>query len=346
VVRITLQIGRTGAVTPVAVLEPVRTGGVTVSRASLHNEEELIRKDIRPGDKVIVRRAGDVIPEVVSVLTPDTGKDRGSEYSPPDVCPVCGASLVQESEEILRYCPNVLCPARRKEMMAHFASRDAMDIDGLGRKLIAQLVDMGMVKDFSDLYDLPIEELLRLELVGPKKARNLLESISRSKRTTLARLIFGLGIPHVGQFLAETLAREVMSIEKLMQMSDDDLKEIPGIGPEVAKSIESFFGTPETERLVNRLLTRGLTWNEGKLEGQNSLAGKIFVFTGSLGELTRNQAAGAVRALGAQVGSSVSRKTDYVVLGESPGSKLTKARELGIDVLTEEEFLTFLNDAN
>ncbi len=345
VIRIALQIGRTGAVTPVAVLEPVRTGGVTVSRASLHNEEELIRKDVRPGDKVIVRRAGDVIPEVVSVLTPENGEGRGPEYSPPVNCPVCGTSLVQESEEVYRRCPNVLCPARKKEMMIHFASRDAMDIDGLGRKIIAQLIDMEMVKDFSDLYDLRIEELLRLELVGPKKAGNLLESISRSKRTTLPRLIFGLGIPHVGQYLAETLAREIRSIEKLMKMSKDDLQEIPGIGPEVAKSVESFFCDPETERLVNSLLAQGLTWDEEKPKGQSSLAGKIFVFTGSLENLTRNQASSLVKALGAQIGSSVSGKTDYVVFGVSPGSKLTKARELGIGVLTEEEFLAFIEDA-
>jgi DNA ligase (NAD+) len=340
--EIALFIGRTGAVTPVAVLEPIRTGGVMVGRASLHNEEELKRKDVRSGDRVVIRRAGDVIPEVVSVIPPEPGTVRESPYQPPDQCPVCGTPLVRLDEEIYRRCPNLSCPARQKEAVFHFASRHALDIEGLGKKLIAQLLDRGLIHDVSDLYDLTMEQLVDLDLVGPKKAQNLLESIEQSKQTTLPRFLYAIGIPHVGQYLAELLAKAVDSLDTLMAMSEEELLQIPGVGPEVAASIVGFFKTPENQRLVSRLLESGLEWkHEPKLEGDR-LSGKRFVFTGTMQSMSRDGAAGRVKELGGDVSSSVSTSVDYVVVGAKPGSKLAKAEKLGVQVIDEAAFLELI----
>ncbi len=344
--NIELNVGRTGVVTPVAVLEPVRVGGVTVSNASLHNEEELKRKDVRAGDRVVVRRAGDVIPEVVMVLQPEHGVERGEPYLPPESCPVCGTTLVRLGDEVYRRCPNPGCPARRKEAILHFAGRDALDIDGLGRKLVEQLVDKGLVHDPADLFSLTQEQLESLDLVGPKKARNLLESISASAFTSLARLLFGLGIPHVGHYLADVLQREARTLERLMAMSRDELEQIVGIGPEVAQSIAQFFASLENRDLIRRLESRGVHWEEPSEDqipqGPGPLTDTRFVFTGTMKSMTRDEAARLVKALGAEVSSSVSKKTNYVVVGEKAGSKLTKAEALGVTTLSEEAFQTQL----
>lgn len=343
--EIALFIGRTGAVTPVAVLEPVRTSGVVVSRASLHNEEELKRKDVRPGDRVMIRRAGDVIPEVVSVLPPEPGSVREPPYSPPDQCPVCGTTLVRFAEEIYRRCPNLACPARQKEALFHFASRHALDIDGLGKKLIAQLLEKELIHDVSDLYNLTMEQLLALDLVGLKKAKNLLESIERSKQTTLPRFLYAIGIPHVGQYLAELLSDELGSLERLMAMSRDELLEIHGVGLEVATSIARFFKTPENQALISRLLEHGMIWKQELPTVSNLLSEKRFVFTGILQSMSRDGAASAVKKLGGHVASSVSKSIDYLVVGTNPGSKLAKAEKLGVEIMIEEEFLKLIQSS-
>lgn len=344
--NIELNVGRTGVVTPVAVLEPVRVGGVTVSNTSLHNEEELKRKDVRVGDRVVVRRAGDVIPEVVMVLQPEHGVERGEPYSPPESCPVCETTLVRLGDEVYRRCPNPGCPARRKEAILHFAGRDALDIDGLGRKLVEQLVDRGLVHDPADLFTLTQEQLESLDLVGPKKAGNLLESISASAFTSLARLLFGLGIPHVGHYLADLLQREARTLERLMSMNRDELEQIVGIGPEVAQSIAQFFASLKNQDLIRRLESSGVYWeepSEGQIpQGPGPLMDTRFVFTGIMKSMTRDKATRLVKALGAEVSSSVSKKTNYVVAGEKAGSKLAKAEALGVTILDEEAFQTQL----
>ena len=340
---IAVHVGRTGAVTPVAVLEPVSVSGVVVSRASLHNEDELHRKDVRVGDRVVVRRAGEVIPEVVAVILPAEGTPRGPSFAMPDACPMCGTSLVRRGEEVIRRCPNETCPSRVQESILHFAGRNAMDIDGLGVRLVEQLVERGLVRDVSDLYALTADQLLTLDLVGDKKAENLLRSIAHSKQTTLPRLLYALGIPQVGEVTAALLASEAGSLERLMAMTPEELQGISGIGPEVSASVAAYFALPATAALVCRLRERGVAWPDAALlRREGPLAGKTFVFTGTLSAMSREEAGAAVAVLGGTVGSSVSGKTGYVVAGTDPGSKLDKARKLGVTVLDEEAFMALI----
>lgn len=339
VMDIIIQVGRTGALTPVAVLEPVSVSGVTISRATLHNEDELRRKDVRIGDTVIVERAGDVIPEVVKVIT---SKRNGTQkkFHFPDRCPVCGAKVVRLEGEAVHRCVGLTCPAKLKELIKHFASKRAMDIDGLGDKIVAQMVDEGLVKDPADLYTLRLKQLEALERLAEKSGQNILDAINQSKRRGLARLVFALGIRHVGEHLAQVLAEHYPSIERLGKANEEELMNIPEIGPQVAASIVSFFKEKNNLRVIERLRAAGVKMEEKvrKVAAPSRITGKSFVFTGELQHFTRDEAERLVESLGGRASSSVSKKTDFVVVGESPGSKLDKARELGVKVITEEEF--------
>lgn len=339
ITRIEIGVGRTGALTPVAVMEPVSVGGVTVSRATLHNQDEINRKDVREGDTVVIQRAGDVIPEVVRVVT-ELRPDDSMPYSIPDTCPVCGSHAVRPEGQAAKRCVNTSCAARLKETVRHFASRGAMDIEGLGTKLVDQLVDKGLVESPADLYVLTKEKLLSLERMGDKSASNLLEAIERSKEVSADRFLFSLGIPLVGEHVARILVLEFRNIETLAKQSSDDLTCIHGIGPEVAQSLVHFFGEPRNMDVVTRLLQAGVSPVPIEKPGagaESPFSGKTVVFTGTI-SMKRADAKKAVEELGGKVAGSVSRKTDFVVAGESAGSKLDKATELGITVLTEEEF--------
>ena len=337
VLDIVVQVGRTGALTPVAILEPVEVSGVTVSRATLHNEDEVKRKDVRIGDWVVVRRAGEVIPEVVkSIPERRTGKER--EFRMPDRCPVCGGPVVRPPGEVIHRCENLSCPARIKEAIRHFASRRAADIEGLGEKLVDQLVEKGLVKRISDLYHLRKEQLAALERMGEKSAQNLLDQLERSKGMSLARFIYALGIRYVGEHIAEVLAERFGSIDELASASYEELVGIPEIGPRIAQSIVDFFASEDNRRLIEELKAVGIDPRAERPKEKGPLAGKTFVFTGRLSDMTREEAKRLVESLGGKVASSVSRKVDYVVVGEDPGSKLDRARALGIPTLSEEEF--------
>ena len=339
VLDILLQVGRTGALTPVAILKPVSLSGVTISRATLHNEDELRRKDVRVGDTVMVERAGDVIPEVVKVIT---SKRDGTQkkFLFPDRCPVCGAKVVRLEGEAIHRCIGLTCPAKLKELIKHFAFKRAMDINGLGDKIVAQLVDEGLVKDPADLYSLHLEQLAALERLAEKSGQNLIDAISQSKKRGLARLIYALGIRHVGEHLAQVLAKHFPSIERLSQATEAELMNIPEIGPQVAASIVSFFKEKGNLRVIKRLRAAGVKMKEvaERVVAPSRIAGQSFVFTGELQHFTRDEAERLVESLGGRASSSVSKKTDYVVIGENPGSKLDKAKELGIKIITEEEF--------
>lgn len=345
--EIILQVGRTGAITPVAVLEPVELAGATISRATLHNQEEIAAKDIRVGDLVLIERAGDVIPEVVKAI-PEARTGAEKEFVMPERCPACGTKLIRPEGEVLYRCPNISCPARIKESIRHFASKGAFDIEGLGDKLVNQLVEKGLVREVADLFHLKKEELVALERMGEKSATNLLEAIEGSKQIPLSRFIYALGIRHVGERLAEFLAQHYATIEELMAATEEELQQVPEVGPEVARSIFQFFSTKENREAIRRLLEAGVRPIPERVEVVAErplpLAGKRFVFTGALRAFTREEAEGLVRKLGGEASSSVSRKTDYVVAGEAPGSKLAKAQELGIKVLSEEEFKRLLEE--
>ncbi len=336
---IILSVGRTGAVTPVAIMEPVKVGGVTISRATLHNEDEIRRKDIRIGDWVIVRRAGDVIPEVVKPLKERrTGKEK--PFVMPKYCPVCGSPLVKKPGEAIYRCPNPDCFPRLAKRIAHFVSKPAMDIEGLGPKVVEQLITAGIIRDIPDLYHIKKEDLLSLEGFGEKSAQNLLDAIEKSKHTTLPRFLFALGIRHVGEVTAQILAKHFGSLENIMNASLEELEAIPGIGPEVATSIYKWFRDEKNRQLIKRLLDAGIVIEPMKKETSAlPLEGKNFVFTGTLKSMKRSEAKKLVMELGGQVQSTVGRHTDYVVVGENPGSKLEKARQLGIKTISEEEFL-------
>ena len=336
VLDIVVQVGRTGALTPVAILEPVEVSGATVSRATLHNEDEIRRKDIRIGDWVIVRRAGEVIPEVVKSI-PERRTGAEKEFKMPERCPACGGPVVRPPGEVAYRCENLSCPARIKESIRHFASRRAMDIEGLGEKLVDQLVETGLVRKLSDIYRLKKEDLVNLERMGEKSAQNLLEEIERSKNAGLARLIFALGIRYVGERLAEILAEHFPSLEALSNATYEELIKIPEIGPRIAQSIVDFFRNEENRKLIQELKELGVK-TEAEKPKEGPLSGKTFVFTGTLSAFTREEARRLVESLGGRVASSVSRKVDYVVVGADPGEKLRKAQELGITILTEEEF--------
>lgn len=344
--KIEVQVGRTGALTPVARLKPVSVGGVTVSNATLHNEEEIERKDIREGDTVIIRRAGDVIPEVVSVVT-KRRKKGARKYRMPMQCPVCGSEAVKDEGEAVRRCMGGLyCAAQQKEAIKHFASRKAMDIEGLGDKLVEQLVDAGMIRDVGDLFSLRQEQLAALERMGDKSAHNLLAAIEKSKHTTLARFLYSLGIREVGEATARNLAQHFTSLEAVTTATEDDLLEVPDIGPVVASHIVRFFHQPHNLDVINKLRSAGVNWprkTTTKTRHQ-PLSGQTFVLTGTMAAMTRDEAKERLQALGAKVSGSVSAKTSVVVAGEKAGSKLGKAEKLGVAVLDEDAFLKKLKD--
>ncbi|MCF8061699.1 MAG: NAD-dependent DNA ligase LigA [Deltaproteobacteria bacterium] len=343
--KIEVQVGRTGALTPVAHLDPVEVAGVTVRRATLHNEEEIEKKDIREGDTVVVQRAGDVIPEVVKVVE---SRRTGSEtvFSMPADCPVCGTGVARKPGEAVVRCPNKNCPAQVRAVIRHFVSRGAMDVDGLGAKIVDQLIERGLVREPADLYVLDLEKLLKLDKIAEKSAGNLLRAIESSKRTTLDRFIYALGIRHVGEHVAGVLAGRFGRMDRLRSATEEDLREVPEIGPQIAESVVSFFADETRSRHVDRLLEHVVLEEQpGGGPEPSSLAGRTFVLTGSLEAMTRTEAQERIERLGGRVASSVSRRTDYVVAGASPGSKLARAQELGVDVLSEQDFREMVKPA-
>lgn len=344
IIRIEVGVGRTGVLTPVAIMDPVSVGGVTVSRATLHNQDEIDRKDIREGDTVVIQRAGDVIPEVVKVIT-ELRDPISQAYSLPDECPACGSEAVRLQGQAAKRCMNSSCSARIKETLKHFASRNAMDIEGMGARIIDQLVDSGLVKSPADIYSLTVESISSLDRMAEKSATNLIKSIESSKEPTVQKFLFSLGIPLVGEYVARLLVTSFGSIEAIASRTAEELIGIPGIGPEVAQSVTGFFAEPHNREMIRRLFESGITPTEaaGPLTPSDKpLAGKVFVFTGSLA-IPRNEAKAMVEGSGGIVSGSVSRKTDFVVAGDDPGSKIDKARILGVKVLSEEEFRSMLD---
>lgn len=341
---IDIQVGRTGALTPVARLEPVFVGGVTVSNATLHNQDEIDRLDIGIGDYVIVRRAGDVIPQIVSIVK-SKRKGKIKRYKLPKTCPVCGSETARNKDEAVTFCTGGLyCEAQRKEAIKHFASRRAMNVDGLGDKLVEQLVDEGLIHTIADLYHLEVEQLINLERMAEKSAKNLVASLDKSKNTTLARFVFALGIHSIGETTAQTLTNHFTTLDNIMNADEDELLVVPDIGPIVAENLMTFFKQPHNLEVVEQLLAVGINWPKitKKSQDEQPLAGKTFVVTGTLESMGRNDAKAALLELGAKVSGSVSKKTDYVVAGENPGSKFTKAEDLGITILDEKAFIKIL----
>lgn len=335
------QVGRTGALTPVARLEPVFVGGVTVSNATLHNMDELQRKDVRVGDTVIVRRAGDVIPEVVAVVADRRPPDAQPVTLPP-TCPVCGSDVRREEGEAIARCiGGLVCPAQRKESLRHFASRRALNIEGLGTKLIDQLIDSGLVKTSADLYGLSVEQLEGLDRMGEKSATKLVAAIAKSKETTFARFLYALGIANVGETTAAALAQGFDSLEELLQADDERLQQVPDIGPIVAAAISAFFREEHNLSVIQALRRAGVQWPAPipRKTGGQPLAGRTFVITGTLQSMTRDEAKSRLQALGAKVSGSVSKKTAALIVGAEPGSKLQAAEELGVEVWTEDQLL-------
>jgi DNA ligase (NAD+) len=331
---IQVHIGRTGAATPFARLEPVFVGGVTVSTATLHNEDEVKRKDVRIGDTVIVRRAGDVIPEVVGPVTSKrTGKER--EFVMPATCPSCGSDIVRPEGEAVARCTGLDCPSQRVERLFHFAGRGGMDIEGLGYQTIIALTDRGRLKDVSDIYSLTREQLAQLDGFADKSIENLMTSIERSKSRSLGNLLSALGIRHVGGTMAHQVATEVGSLQRLERMSEEELLALEGIGPVIAESIATFFSQERNVEVIERLRAAGVDPKEAPSKKDGPLVGKTFVITGSLDGFSRDEATAAIEDRGGKVTSSVSKKTDYVVVGENPGSKYDKAVQLGIEILDE-----------
>ena len=342
VLNIIPQVGRIGTLTPVAELEPVHIGGVTVKSASLHNMDEIQRKDIRIGDTVVVERAGDVIPYVVKTI-PEKRIGQGRRFAMPTVCPRCGAQVTREEGEAAYRCTGLACPAQLKEGIKFFAARGAMDIDGLGEKIIDQLVDTNLVRDPGDLYRLTAEHLAGLDRLGEKSAQNLTAALERSKTTTLPRFIAALGVRHVGEATARQLAAHFGSLDRIMQAEEDALQDVPDIGPEVSRSLAAFFGQERNRAVVTKLLNAGVHFPQLEPKPPGSLHGQTFVLTGSLASLTRPQAKQRLEALGAKVTSSVSKKTTYVVAGTDSGAKHAKAEKLGVPILSEEELLEKLS---
>ncbi len=334
------SVGRTGTITPVAELEPVEVAGVTISNASLHNMDEVERKDVRIGDTVLIERAGDVIPYVVEVVKrARTGKER--KFHMPGNCPVCGSKVVREEGAAAYRCIGMSCPAKLRETVRHFASKHALNIDGLGDKLVAQLIDTGLVRNVADLYRLSKQQLVDLERMAEKSAQNILDAIEGSKRTTLARFINGLGIPQVGEHMAEVLAEHFGSIEALEKASEEELLTVRDIGPETAREIRAFFSLKQNQAVVKRLIAAGLHPTAERRARTGKLAGKTIVLTGAL-SVPRETVARDIEAHGGRVTSSVSKSTDYVVVGEEPGSKLDKARKLGLTILEEAQLRELL----
>jgi DNA ligase (NAD+) len=333
---IIVQVGRTGKLTPVAVLKPVPIGGTTVSRATLHNLDEIERLGVKIGDSVEVERGGDVIPKVVRVVA-DNDHPRGKrEFQMPEKCPVCGGNVVRTPGEADHRCVNANCPAKLRESILHFAARSVMNIDGLGDALVNQLTERGLVKNVADIYRITKDDLLRLERMGEKSAQNVLDEIENSKKLPLERVIYGLGIRFVGERTAQFLAEHFGSLDELMNATEEQLQEVEEVGPRVSESILEFFREPRNRELVERLRKAGLSFSGKKKERGTKLAGKTFVLTGTLAHLTREEAKKIIEGAGGRVASSVSKKTDYVVAGADAGSKLDKARELGVKVIDEQ----------
>lgn len=338
---IEVQVGRTGVLTPVAILSPVQLAGATITHATLHNEQELIRKDVRIGDTVVLERSGDVIPKIIAVLT---GQRKGIEkiFRLPNYCPVCETPVQRSEDEAAVRCVNVACSAQLKRRIEHFASRNALNIDGLGPALVKQLVEVGWIRDVSDLYVLKQVDLVSLERMGEKSAENLINAIESSRRIPVAKVLFGLGIPHVGANVAELLIEYFSSIDALADASREDIESIPSIGPQIAESLLYFFSQARVQEVLKRLKDVGLQWAAESSESlefaDNIFVGKTFVLTGSLSTLTRSEASDKIKERGGKVSSSVSQKTDYLIAGESPGSKYERAVELNIPILTEAAF--------
>ena len=340
------QVGRTGAITPVARLEPVFVGGVTVSNATLHNMDEVARMDVRKGDTVIVHRAGDVIPKVVKVVL-ERRPDNSAPLVLPSQCPVCGSDIIKpEGEAVARCSGGLFCQAQVKEAIKHFASRKAMDVDGLGDKLVEQMVDQGLISHVSDLYQLKAEQVAAMERMGEKSAANLINALEQSKATTLPRFLFALGIREVGEATALNLANYFGNLDSLQQADAEALQEVPDVGPIVADHIAAFFQQPHNPEIIDALIKAGVHWQEQEAVDRDSLplAGKTYVLTGTLNMMTRDDAKQYLQQLGAKVSGSVSKKSDAVVAGEKAGSKLAKAESLGVPVLDETAFIAMLND--
>ena len=338
------QVGRTGALTPVARLEPVFVGGVTVSNATLHNIDELKRKDVRVGDTIVIRRAGDVIPEVVRVIV-EKRPAKSSSVRLPQKCPVCGSPVEREEGAAVARCTGALtCPAQLKESLRHFASRRALDIEGLGSKLIDQMVDSGLVRNPGDLFRLTAGQLANLDRMGERSAANLVESFEHSKQTTFARFLHALGIRDVGEATAEALARHFGTLDSLRGSSMEEIEEVPDIGPITARHVHAFFAEPRNARVIDALIQHKVRWPAAQRPsaGNSPLSGKTVVLTGKLSTMSRDEAGDYVRELGGKVASSVSKNTDYVVVGDDAGSKLKKATQLGVKVLEEDEFLKLI----
>ena len=347
-IDIGINVGRTGSLNPYAILEPVRVGGVVISQAALHNEEDIHRKDIRIGDWVIVQRAGEVIPEIVGpVVSRRTGKER--IFSIPSLCPVCGSEVIKPEGEAMHRCTNTACPSQALEKIKHFVGRGAMDIDGVGEKLCQALFEAGLVKDVADLYYLTREQVLGLERMADKSVSNMLNSIERSKDRPLARVIFALGILHVGEQYAELLAEQFISIDQLAEASQEELPTLPSIGPKIAESIVAFFRQEGNKQIIEKLRKARVRLEREKVEEAKPeelpLAGLEFVLTGKLETFPRSEAEVKIEALGGKTDSDVTKKTSYVVVGADPGSKLAKAEKLGVKTLREAEFLDLLNQA-
>jgi DNA ligase (NAD+) len=340
VMNIRAQVGRTGTLTPVADLEPVDVGGVTVSHATLHNMDEIARLGVKIGDAVLIQRAGEVIPQVVKVVKQAA---EGREFSMPKHCPVCGGEVHRAEGEVAYRCVNSACPAKLKESLLYFAGRRAMNIDGLGEALVDQLVDKGLVHDVADLYALTQEQLANLERMGDKSASNLREEIENSKKASLARLIFALGIRFVGERTGQLLADHFASLDKLARASEEELLEVEEVGPRVAESILEFFREPRNLKVIEKLRKAGLQFEQAKVRRpEGNLAGKQFVLTGTLPHYSRDEAKKMIEEAGGRVTGTVSKKTDYVVVGADPGSKLEKARSLGVKTIGEDELLKLL----
>ncbi|HET6343572.1 MAG TPA: NAD-dependent DNA ligase LigA, partial [Myxococcota bacterium] len=341
VVDIEVQVGRTGALTPVAKLKPVFVGGVTVSNATLHNEDELRRKDVRKGDTVFVRRAGDVIPEIVSVVLSKRPAN-AQPYEFPKSCPVCGAKTAKDEDGAIIRCTGASCPAQLVEKIRHFASRTAMDIDGMGDKLASQLVSSSLVKTFADLYALDKKKLMSLERMGDKSADNILAAIERSKQTTQRRFLYALGIRHVGEATAKALAEAFPDVRQLYTADNESITRVKDVGPTMAQFIYSFFREPQNREAIEALLAAGVTPAAPQVATGGPFAGKTVVLTGGMSGMSREQAKEEIERRGGKVAGSVSRKTDFVVAGEDAGSKLKKAQELGVRILDEQAFLQLL----
>ncbi len=340
---ILVQVGRTGALTPVAVLKPIELAGTTVSRASLHNQDEIARKDVKIGDHVLVEKAGEIIPQVVEVLKKKR-KGMEKEFFMPKKCPVCGSAVKRLKDEVALRCENAGCPAQLKERIRHFASREAMDIEGMGDAIVAQLVDKKIIKDYGDIYSLKQEELENLERMAEKSAANLINAIEKSKSNSLNRLVYGLGIRHVGVRSAWILASRFKHLDRLIEANVEEIQGINEIGPVMAESIFSFFRTEENKMVVEKLKRSGVSIEEKGLSLKSkNLEGRTFVVTGSLEHFSRNEIEELIRRLGANASSSVSKNTDYVIAGKDPGSKFEKAKKLGVKIINENEFKQLIN---